>query len=159
MDTSRLEIVAEAAEIYKNCLDSDLLTFEVYEKSKVPECTANYVTLMLCESAVGFKLCSQSFNNTFLFSVDDPFVKYLHHDPVLGIHRWADESLDAVLDNDIVFNYFMAIKVRNGVFMYKTMQDMNKWEQYKHEAALNGARVANLEEFLNSFLEGEGEND
>ena len=111
----RIEQLLSIADKYEGLVKSGAMVWSDVDVTNLPDRTRKYIRIMLVESGISFQVGQPKLGGTFLFKLHDPFLGFLHHDPVLGVHQWIDRRFDIGLDNQAVFNYVVAQKVDIGV--------------------------------------------
>lgn len=111
----RIKQLQSIADEYEVLVKSGAMVWSDVDVTNLPVRTRKYIRIMLVESGISFQVGQPKLGGTFLFKLHDPFLGFLHHDPVLGVHQWIDRRFDIGLDNQAVFNYVVARKVDIGV--------------------------------------------
>ena len=124
MMSDRLELLKNTADEFELLFDAGAVTWVDVVVDDLPLKTVAYLSVMLDEAGVRYKVAEQVLNGSYFFKLDDPLVGFLHHDPVLGTHMWVDAPFKNGLDNQAVFNYLVALKVDRGVL---SMDAVNKF--------------------------------
>jgi len=75
------------------------------DKAELDPRTVRYLEMGLDPTGIAYEICSERVLGSVLFRLDDPQVRYLHHDPESLSHQWGAEGFHDALDGDEVFNY------------------------------------------------------
>jgi hypothetical protein len=102
----------EICDTYEKMVEADELTWVEVDHSKIPASTSLYCKMWLDYCGIKYKMATLQLGETYLFKVEDDFVKYLHHDPVHEKHMWADEGFHNYIDNN---DALAKLSARSGV--------------------------------------------
>jgi hypothetical protein len=82
------------------------------DHTKLPPSTSKYCKMWLDFLGIKYKMATLHLEGTYLFKIEDDFVKYLHHDPVHERHMWADEGFHSFIENNLAL---AKLSTRSGI--------------------------------------------
>lgn len=114
MDRKELSFICAELETLVN---DGGITWKPVNLEELPVSTHTYVDMMLVKPGYNFAVADVVLKGTYLFKIEHPVVKYLHHVPQLDLHMWAGEGFHEALDNTQIFEVMVLkhkYKHRNG---------------------------------------------
>jgi hypothetical protein len=100
VDQTRL---SEIADEYERLIGEGSIGWSQADLSKLPPNTKSYLEMMLVIPQWDFEVADQVIEDTYLFRIDHPVIKYLHHIPQTDQHMWAGEGFHEALDASKIF--------------------------------------------------------
>lgn len=101
MDSKQISAIANE---YEGLVNDGSITWLPLSLEDLPDSTRKYVKMMLVDLGWDCQVSDKVLGGTYLFKVDHPVVKYLHHVPQNDTHMWANEGFHESLDNSRIFN-------------------------------------------------------
>lgn len=114
MDRKELSFIADE---YERLVGDGSITWKPVDLDELPINTRSYVEMMLVEPGYTFSVSDKVVKGTYLFQVEHPVVKFLHHIPQFETHMWAGEGFHEALDNTQIFEVLVLkhkYKEQNG---------------------------------------------
>lgn len=96
------KMLSATANEYERLINDGNIMWLPVNLEELPLSTRSYVEMML--NGYIYFVAGVKLNGTYLFKVNHPVVKYLHHVPQTNQHMWAGEGFHEFLDNDQIFD-------------------------------------------------------
>lgn len=97
----------QALEHYNLLFQQGKLNFQDFDISTLPEPTQNYVGMWVKFFNRSVKLHLPIFEDTYLFQIIHPIIKFLIHDPIEVSHMWGDKAFGNI-DNNLALSLISA---------------------------------------------------
>jgi len=92
-----------ALNYYNSLFENNEFNFVEFDASSLPETTRRYYMMWVEGLGHTAKLHKPVREETYVFLLDHPIIKYLLHDAVAGSHMWGDKNFEN-MDNNLALS-------------------------------------------------------